>query len=184
MILKEFYDSLVGGHAGIKRTLARIAAQFFWKGMAQDVQQYVKNCIICQQAKYSTHPPAGLMQPLPIPQHIWRDIAMDFITGLPLSHGCSVILVVVDRLSKFAYFIPLTADFTAKMVADLLIQHVIKIHGVPHSIVSDRDKLFTSRFWQHLFTRQGTQLAMSSSYHPQTDGQSEIPNRCLEMYLH
>jgi len=124
--------------------------------MAQDVQQYVKNCIICQQAKYSTHPPTSLMQPLPIPQHIWQDIAMDFITGLPLSHGCSFILVVVDRLSKFAYFIPLAADFTANMVADLLIHHVIKIHGVPHSIVSDRDKLFTSQFWQHLFTRQGT----------------------------
>jgi len=87
MILKEFHDSLVGGHAGIKRTLARITIHFFWKGMAQDVQQYVKNCIICQQAKYSTHPPASLMQPLPIPQHIWQDITMDFITGLPFSHG-------------------------------------------------------------------------------------------------
>jgi len=116
------------------------------------VQQYVKNYIICQQAKYSTHPHASLMQPLPIPQYIWWDIAMDLTTGLPLSHGCSVILVVVDRLSKFAYFIPLAADFTTKMVADLLIQHVIKIYGIPHSIVSDRDKLFTSRFWQHLFT--------------------------------
>ena len=117
-----------------------------------------------------------------ISQHIWRDIAMDFIIGLPLSHGYSVILVVVDRLSKFPYFIPLAVDFIAKMVADLLIQHVIKINGVPYSIVSDRDKLFISRFWQYLFTRQGTQLAMSSAYHSQTDGQSEVLNKCLEMY--
>jgi len=80
---------------------------------------------------------------------------MDFITGLPLSHGCSVILVVVDCLSKFAYFIPLAADFTTKMVEDLLIQHVIKIHSVSHSIVSDRDKLFTSQFWQHCLLDRG-----------------------------
>jgi len=73
--------------------------------MTQDVKQYVKNCIICRQVKYSTHPLAGLMQPLPVPQHIWQDIAMDFIIELPLSHGCSVILVVMDRLTKFAYFI-------------------------------------------------------------------------------
>ena len=95
------------------------------------------------------------MQPLPIPQHVWHDIVMNFITGLPISHEYSVIMVVVDCLSKFTYFIPLATDFTAKLVADLFIQQVIKIHGIPHSIVSDIDKFLTSRFWQHFFTRQG-----------------------------
>ena len=183
MMVKEFHDSTLGEHAGIKRTLARIATQFTWKGMQNDVKRYVKNCQICQQAKYSTQPTAGLMQPLPIPENIWQDIAMDFVIALPPSHGCTVIMVVMDRLSKFAYFIPLPSAFTAKMAAEAFVQHVVKIHGIPQSIVSDRDKVFTSLFWQQLFQQQGTTLKMSSSYHPQTDGQTEVLNRCLEMYL-
>jgi len=108
---------------------------------------------------------------------------MDFIIGLPLSNWYSVIMVVIDKLSKFAYFIPLPASHTAFMMADVLVQNILKIHGIPHSIVLDRDKIFTSKFRQHLFKSQGTTLAMSSSYHPQSDGQSEVLNRCLEMYL-
>jgi len=183
LLIKEFHDSPMGGHAGIQRTLARITAQFVWKGINHDIKEYVRSCSICQQAKYVTHPPAGLLQPLQIPTQIWQDIAMDFITGLPLSHGYSVIMVVIDRLSKFAYFIPLPARHNAQMVAEVLTHNVLKFHGIPHSIVSDRDKIFTSTFWQHLFKFQGTTLAMSSSYHPQTDGQSEVLNHCLEMYM-
>ena len=107
---------------------------------------------------------------------------MDFITNLPPLHGCSAIMVVVT-LSKFAYFIPLPGTHTTKMVADALIQNAIKIHGMPHSIVSDSDKLFASKFWQYLFKSQGTTLAMSSSYHPQTDVKTEALNQCLKMYL-
>ena len=151
--------------------------------MSRDVKDYVSRCSTCHQAKYMTQPPAGCLLPLPIPEQIWQDIAMDFIIGLPQSNNCSVIMVVIDRLSKFAYFIPLPADFTAKKVADAFIQHVVKIHGIPQSIVSDRDKVFTSQFWQQLFRNQGMTLAMTSSYHPQTDGQFEVLNRCIEMYL-
>lgn len=108
---------------------------------------------------------------------------MDFITGLPIVNGLSVIMVVVDRLTKYAHFLALKADYSSKTVAEAFMSNIVKLHGMPRSIVSDRDKVFTSAFWQHLFKLQGTTLAMSSAYHPQTDGQSEVLNKCLEMYL-
>jgi len=108
---------------------------------------------------------------------------MDFITRLPLSHGYSTIMVIVDRLSKFAYFTPLKNEFTSKIVAKTFINSVVKIHGFPKTIVSDQDRVFISSFWQQLFKAQGTTLAMSSSYHPQSHGEMENLNKTLEMYL-
>ena len=149
-LLQEFCDSLLGGHCGYQKTLARLLAQFFWKNMANMVKAYIRACSICQQAKYNNLPPAGLLQPLPIPNKIWHDIAMDFITGLPLSHGYSVILVIIDRLSKFAHFLPLQTDFSTPKVVDVFIKEVVSIHGIPQTIVSDRDKVFTSKFWEQI----------------------------------
>ncbi|PNX93203.1 hypothetical protein L195_g016354 [Trifolium pratense] len=182
-LLLEFHSSPVGGHAGIARTIARIAAQFFWKNMKQDIKLFVQNCLICQQAKHDTRAPAGLLQPLPIPEQVWEDIAMDFITGLPPSNGYTVIMVVIDRLTKYSHFSPLKIDYNSKTVAEVFMKTVVKLHGLPKSIVSDRDKVFISKFWKELFQLQGTTLSMSSAYHPQTDGQSEALNKCLEMYL-
>nr|KYP53324.1 Transposon Ty3-G Gag-Pol polyprotein [Cajanus cajan] len=182
-VLLEYHSSPIGGHAGIARTLARISSQFYWPKMREDVTRFVQQCIICQQAKVSHSLPAGLLQPLPIPQQVWDDVAMDFITGLPNSCGFTVIMVVIDRLSKYSHFVPLKSDFSSKVVAEAFTLHIVKLHGLPKSIVSDRDKVFTSNFWQHLFKLQGTTLAMSSAYHPQTDGQSEVLNKCLEMFL-
>jgi len=108
---------------------------------------------------------------------------MDFITNLPSSHGYSTIMVIVDRLSKFGHFIALKAEFNSKLVANVFINNAAKIHGFPKSIVSDRDRVFINSFWQQLFKAQGTTLAMSSSYHPQSDGQTKILNKTLEMYL-
>ncbi|MCH93451.1 ROOT HAIR defective 3 GTP-binding family protein, partial [Trifolium medium] len=151
--------------------------------MQEQVQEYVQNCVICQQAKVSNTLPSGLLQPLPIPKQVWEDIAMDFITGLPIVNGLSFIMVVVDRLTKYAHFLTLKADYSSKTVAEAFMSNLVKLHEMPRSIVSDRDKVFTSAFWHHLFKLHGTTLAMSSAYHPQTDGQSEILNKCLEMYL-
>ncbi|GJU68618.1 ty3-gypsy retrotransposon protein [Tanacetum coccineum] len=136
-----------------------------------------------QRAKTSQLHPAGLLSPPPIPNQVWEDVAMDFITSLPNSHGYTIIMVVIDRLSKYAHFTPLHAQFTAPQVATLFVQTVVKLHGIPWSIVSDRDKIFTSSFWSHIFKLQGTSLQMSSAYHPQSDGQPEVLNKCLELYL-
>ena len=112
--------------------------------MRQDVEKFVTECLICQQTKYSTKAPTGLLQPLPIPSLVWDEITMDFITGLPLSRGYSAILVVVDRLTKSAHFGPLPSNFTAHKTAELFVEIVVKIHGFPSFIILDRDTVFLS----------------------------------------
>lgn len=161
----------------------RLARQFFWPHMKQDIRNFITLCDVCQLVKSSQLLPAGLLQPLQIPHAIWEDVALDFIVGLPSSRGYTVIFVVVDRLSKYSHFVPMRSNFSAYSVAEAFVQHIVRLHDIPKSIVSDRDKVFTGTFWNHLFKLQGTTLAMSLAYHPQTDGQSEVLNRCLEMYL-
>jgi hypothetical protein len=108
---------------------------------------------------------------------------MDFIEGLPPSSGHTVVMVVVDRLSKYAHFVPMKHSYKAAIVAQVFVSYIVRLHGIPTSIVSDRDRVFISFFWRTLFWLQGTKLCMSSSYHPQTDGQTEVINCVLEQYL-
>jgi hypothetical protein len=138
---------------------------------------------VCQRNKGETVKSHGTLQPLPIPLAIWRDISMDFITGLHKSGNKSVIMVVADHLSKYAHLCALQHPFTTSTVAQLFMDQVFKLHGMLHSIVSDRDPTFTSNFWQELFKLQGTQLHLNTTYHPQTNGQTEVVNKCLETYL-
>ncbi|KAL0444684.1 UNVERIFIED_CONTAM: hypothetical protein Slati_2191100 [Sesamum latifolium] len=151
--------------------------------MNRDVRNFIKTCPDCQQNKYSTHAPYGLLQPLPNPNIVWDEISMDFITHLHNSSGKMVIWVVVDRLSKFTHFIALPTGFTAISLASIFLSKIYRLHGAPRVIVSDRDRVFMIQFWKELFRLLGTTLAFSSSYHPQTDGQTEVLNRCLETYL-
>jgi len=125
----------------------------------------------------------GLLQPLPIPEGVWQNLTMDFIEGLPKSEGCTVILVIVDRLTKYAHFLPVKHPYTAATIAQLFMDHVVKLHGLPASIVSDRDTIFVSHFWRELFKLYKVNLQLSIAYHPQTDGQSERVNQCFEMYF-
>ncbi|GMI66177.1 hypothetical protein HRI_000287000 [Hibiscus trionum] len=151
--------------------------------MRKEVRRFVSECQTCQTMKSETMVPAGLLQPLPIPQQVFEDISLDFITGLPRSNGKEAILVVVDRLTKYGHFFALPAKYDAPLVAKVLTSGVVKLHGIPRSIVSDRDPLFTSNLWTELARLQGTELCLSSAYHPQSDGQTEALNRCLKMYL-
>jgi hypothetical protein len=151
--------------------------------MRSFIKQYIQECETCQRNKSENVHPAGLLQPLPVPHQIWEDISMDFIDGLPKSSGKNVIFVVVDRLSKYAHFIAMSHPYTASSIAQAFFDNVFKFHGMPKTIVSDHDRVFLSDFWQQLFKLQGTSLHFSSSYHPQTDGQTEVINRCLQTYL-
>ena len=158
-IIQEGHFGPIKGHSGILKTLKCIATSFYWVGLV------------------------GLFQPLPIPDNIWDDISMDFIEGLPTSKGLNSILVVIDRLSKYGHFIGLRHPFSANSVASIFVHEVVRLHGFPKSIVFDWDKIFMSNFWQSLFKSQGTSLKMSIAYHPQTDGKTEVVNRCVETCL-
>lgn len=182
-IMLALHDSPVGGHSGFLVTYRRIKQIFSWPSMKTMVKQYVSSCSTCQQAKPDRSKYPGLLQPLPIPKQAWEVISMDFVEGLPRSANANTILVVVDTFSKYSHFLPLLHPFSALKVAQLFMDCVYKLHGLPVSIVTDRDRIFTSRLWQELFRLSGTTLKMSTSYHPQTDGQTERVNQCLKTYL-
>jgi hypothetical protein len=140
------HGSVVGGHFGILATYHMISKLFRWKGLKSDVEQFMKQCFICQQAKSERIHPSGLLQPLPIPLGAWQDLSLDFIDGLSKSEGYSFILVMVDGYSKYAHFFPLKHPYTATQVTHIFLDNVVKLHGVPKSLVSDRDKIFFNSF--------------------------------------
>ncbi|KAJ0624009.1 putative nucleotidyltransferase, Ribonuclease H [Helianthus annuus] len=182
-LLNLCHSSPIGGHSGFKATLAKLKELFYWKGCSKDVHRFVKECSVCQKSKYETQGSPGLLQPLPVPQSIFSDISMDFISGLPKVQSKDTILVVVDRMTKYGHFLALKHPFTAVEVAKTFMDNIFKLHGCPSTIVSDRDPVFLSAFWQEFMRLQGVQLALSTAYHPQSDGQTEVLNRCLESYL-
>ena len=176
-IVLAFHESPVGGHSGFLVTLRRLKQLFFWTGMKAQTKLLVQECVVCQRAKPDRARYPGLLAPLPIPTQFWQMVSMDFVEGLPKSGRFNCVLVVVDKLSRYAHFIGLSHPFTVSTVAGAFMDNVHKLHSMPTSIVSDRDKIFTSAFWKELAARIGTALRMSSSYHPQTDGATERVNQ-------
>ena len=175
-ILQWLHFSPASGHSGITTTMQRVKYILYWKGMTKDIKTFINHCEICQRSKYETVVSPGLLQPLLIPGQVWQDISMGFIEGLPNSSGKQVIFVVVDRLSKVAYFIALSHPYIAKEVAKVFLDNVFKLHGFPSTITSDRDSVFVSAFWIEFMKFQGVQLQLSSSYHSQTNGQTKVIN--------
>lgn len=182
-VLGALHNAAVGDHSGVQVTYTRLRRLFAWPGLKKSVQLFVDSCSMCKQAKAERVRYPGLLQPLPVPEHAWQVVSLDFIEGLPLSLGFNCILVVVDKFSRYAHFIALAHPFTAFDVALAYMQNVYKLHGLPQSMISDRDCIFTSNLWSELFKLTDTQLRMSSAYHPQTDGQTERVNQCLETFL-
>ena len=182
-VIKECHDSKWAGHPGVERTTALVQASYFWPHMRDDIEAYVRTCLVCQLDKADRQLPAGLLEPLPTASRPWESVTMDFISALPKSEGCGSIMVVVDRYSKYATFIAAPTDCKADEAAHLFVKHIIKLWGVSKSIVSDQDPHFTGRFWMELFKMLGTDLKFSTSFHPQMDGQTERINSLLEMYI-
>ena len=182
-IVSAFHNSPIGGHLGFPVTFKRVRQLFRWQGMRSCIKQYVSNCTICQQAKPERIPYPGLLQPLPVPGLTWEMVTIDFVEGLPVSRQYNCLMVIIDKLSKYGHFVPLHQPFTAVTVAEAFLNTVYRLHGMPLSIVSDRDRIFTSQFWKELFQKAGVLLRMSTARHPQTDGQTERVNQQVECFL-
>ena len=135
--------------------------------MKREIAQFVAKCLTCQQIKAEHQKPAGPLQKIEIPMWKWDEITMDFVEGLPRTlRGYNSIWVVVDRLTKVAHFIPIKSSYTAAKLAEIYCQEIVKLHGIPVSIISDRDTIFTSRFWRSMQDHMGTQLKFSTAFHP------------------
>uniref|UniRef100_H3GCV8 Integrase catalytic domain-containing protein n=1 Tax=Phytophthora ramorum TaxID=164328 RepID=H3GCV8_PHYRM len=179
-ILQEAHDVPSSGHLGREKTFLSVSQVFWWAHMYKWVATYVRTCETCQRVKPAGHASAPL-QSLPVPEDCWKSMSLDFVFGLPAdAQGNTGVLVFVCRLSKMVQLAPVADSVTGEQTARLFLDGVFRYHGLPETIVSDRDPRFTSAFWKTLFQLLGTRLLMSTADHPQTDGQTERVNRVLE----
>ncbi|XP_077249415.1 uncharacterized protein LOC143888918 [Tasmannia lanceolata] len=183
-ILDEAHKSRYTIHPGSTKMYHDLKRNFWWSGMKREVASYVSKCLTCQKIKNEHQKPGGTLKPLEIPMWKWDSISMDFIMGLPKTKsGCDSIWVIVDRLTKSAHFISMKNTWTLNKLAEVYVAQINRLHGVPASIVSDRDTRFTSGFWRGLQEALGSKLNFSTAYHPQTDDQTERVNQIVEDLL-
>ena len=183
-ILEESHTLAYAMHHGSTKMYHALREHYWWKGMKKEIADFVSRCLTCQQVKAEHQKPAGKIQPLSIPVWKWDKITMDFVIGLPRTRRQhDAIWVIVDRLTKSAHFLPVSNDDPLDKLAQLYVEEIVILHGVPLSIVSDRDPRFTSRFWSSLQDAMGTRLHFSTTFHPQIDGQSERTIQTLEDML-
>lgn len=188
-LLTAWHDGPVLGHPGTAKMLYMLKAAYYFSKMRNAIEEYVRSGPICKRNKHERHAPYGLLQPLQVPQRPWESVAMDFIVKLPASadpvtgESFDSILVIVDRFTKFGRFIPCRETWGAEKLAHIFVKNVVANHGTPQTLITDRDKLFTSNFWTSLSQELGIRHKLSTAYHPQTDGQTERLNQTLEQYL-
>jgi hypothetical protein len=184
MILKEMHNVPYVGHPGYQKTIAVVKSQYYWPGMKREIVEYIAKCLECQKVKAEHRHPVGLLQPFPIPEWKWEVVSMDFITKFPrTSKQHDSIMVVVDKLTKAAHFIPMKITHKETNVVDIYMREVARLHGIPKTIVSDRDPKFTSKFWKGLFKGFRTNLNFNTTYHPESDGKTERVNQVIEDML-
>ena len=183
-ILREFHCSRFAMHPGGTKMYQDLRSQYYWSGMKRHVGDFVRRCLTCQQVKAEHQKPRGLLQPLEVAKWKWEHVTMDFVTHLQQTpQGHDVVWVIVDRLTKSAHFLVVWMTFTLERFYRLYIREIVRLHGVPVSIVSDRDPRFTEHFWKSFQKAMGTWLTISTSFHPQMDGQSKRTIRVLEDML-
>ena len=186
-LIKKSHDDPAAGHPGKTKTYEILSRYYYWPGIINDVKRFVRNCYGCRKSKNSRDKYHGALKPLPIPDKRWSHISIDFIVDLPVSKDlwgkdCINIMVIVNRLSKMVKCIPMDG-ITAKDAAKAFYIHIWKNHGLFSFIISDRGRTFVSYFWDQLTTRLGIKADLSTAYHPETNGQTEILNSILEQYL-
>jgi hypothetical protein len=184
LILGEMHNVPYAGHPGYQKNIAVVKSQYYWPGMKKEVADFIAKCLECQKVKAKHRHPTGLIQPLPILEWKWEVVTMDFIIKLPkINKQHDSIMAVVDKLTKAAHFIPVKLTHKAANIDDVYMKEIARLHGIPKTIVSDRDPKFTSNFWNGLFNGFGTNLNFSTTYHPESDGQTEKVNQVIEDML-
>ncbi|KAJ9561522.1 hypothetical protein OSB04_006682 [Centaurea solstitialis] len=184
LIMDEAHQSKYSIHPGSDKMYKGLKEHYWWPGMKRDIATYVSKCLTCAKVKAEHQKPSGLLQQPEIPEWKWEQISMDFVTKLPKTKkGHDTIWVIVDRLTKSAHFLPIKETYSIDKLAQLYVGEIVMRHGIPISIISDRDSRFTSRFWQSLQATLGTRVDLSTAYHPKTDGQTERTIQTLEDML-
>jgi hypothetical protein len=167
LLLGEMHNVPYAGHPGYQKTIADVKRQYYWPGMKKKVVDFIARCLEYQKVKAEHGHPTGLLQPLPIPEWKWEVVTMDFITKFPRTRKKhDSIMVVVDNLTKAAHFIPVKINCKETDIADVYMREIARFHGIPKTIVFDKDPKFTSNFWKELFDGFGTNLNFSTTYHP------------------
>ena len=181
--LEELHNTPEGGHQGAARTYEKMAGIVFWPNLYRSVQVHVRRCDRCLRNKASQRTPAGPAEPLAVPERPWQSVSLDFM-DLPVSTtGRDCVLIITDRFSKVIHVMPTSRTVTAQGTADLLLEGLVRLHGLPDSLISDRDPRFTSAIWEALWKAFGTRLKMTTAHRPQGDGQSERSNRSVQTVL-
>ena len=182
-IIMSHHDSPLASHPRQAKTIEKVQRSYYWSTLCDDVIDYVKGCAVCQRTKIDRQAQAAPLHPNPVPSRNWENISVDMITHLPEVHGHNTILVIVDMKSKDIIPIPTLDTLNSEGWANLLIEHVICMHGIPQKIVSDHGSIFVSMFIKDLYKKLHIKGAPSTAHHPQTDGQTERINQEVENYL-
>ena len=182
-VLKACHDHLAVGHPGRVATYELVTHEYWWPKMRHTIARYIRNCETCMQIQPTWHAPYRLLKPLEVPIRQWSSVSLDLITGLPPSNCHDTLLVIVDRLWKMSHYIPTFTDMNSKGIARLYFDHIFRLYSIPDSVVSNRETQFISEFTRALCALTGTKQNLSTSFHPQMDGQMEQINALVKQYL-